>query len=370
MNLHRFARVDLCHKPTRLEPMNRLADHLGGPRLYVKRDDCTGLAIGGNKSRNLEFLMADALAQGANTVITVGGVQSNHCRQTAAAAAKLGLKCELVLPHLSRFGSSTYDNSGNVLLNRLFGANLHITPDMDAATVRTSEVLDQVRDRGDRGYFIPAGGSTALGALGYVNAAWELAAQAQEQNLDIDYVVVTTGSCTTHAGLIVGFEGVDQAPDLDCHPRVIGMSVFHRRDSALASVRQRVRETAKLVGLGEASLDEQVVVNDDYIGGGYGEPTGAMIEAVALAARLEGLLLDPVYTGKTLSGLIDLVRQRRFKATDNVVFWHTGGIPALFAYEESFDAFLSGRGWGRCPPRIPSSTARDGDSLGYAVWAD
>ena len=344
MELNRFARVSLCHTPTRLEPMNRLADHLGGPRLYVKRDDCTGLAIGGNKTRKLDFLMADALAQGANTVITVGGVQSNHCRQTAAAAAKLGLKCELILPHLSRFRSSTYDTGGNVLLDRLFGANLHITADMEAATEHTKEVLDQVRDRGDKGYFIPAGGSTALGALGYVDAARELMVQAQELDLCIDYVVVTTGSCTTHAGLIVGFAGVDQAPDLDCHPRVIGVSVFHRRESALATVRQKVRDTSKLLGLGDVSLDDHVVVYDDYLGGGYGEPTEAMVEAVALAAQLEGLLLDPVYTGKTLSGLIDLVRQRFFNVTDNVVFWHTGGIPALFAYREVFDAFLSSGG--------------------------
>jgi L-cysteate sulfo-lyase len=288
--------------------------------------------------------MADALAQGANTVITVGGVQSNQCRQTAAAAARLGLKCELILPHLSRFRSSTYDNSGNVLLDRLFGANLHITADLEAATVRTIEVLDQVRDRGDKGYFIPAGGSTALGALGYVDAAGELAAQAREQDLCIDYVVVTTGSCTTHAGLVVGFAGVDQAPDLDCHPRTIGISVFHRRETALATVRQKVRETSKLLGLGNISLDDCVVVYDDYLGSGYGEPTDTMVEAVALAARFEGLLLDPVYTGKTLSGLIDLVRQRFFNVTDNVVFWHTGGIPALFAYREAFETHLSGGG--------------------------
>ena len=338
MNLDRFARVNLCHKPTPLEPMDRLAKHLGGPRLYVKRDDCTGLATGGNKTRKLEFLMADALAQGANTVITVGGVQSNHARQTAAAAAKLGLRCELILPHLSRFGSSTYDHGGNLLLDRLFGANLHVVANAEAATARTREVLEQVRDRGDNGYFIPAGGSTALGALGYVDAAHELAHQAKERNLNLDYVVVTTGSCTTHAGLVVGFELVRQMPELDCSPRVLGISVYQRRDGALATVRQKVRDTAQLAGLGETDLDERVSVNDDYLGGGYGEPTEAMVEAVTLAARFEGLLVDPVYTGKTLSGLVDLVRQKFFRATDNVVFWHTGGIPALFAYQDAFDA--------------------------------
>jgi L-cysteate sulfo-lyase len=341
MILDRFARVNLCHRPTPLEPMNRLSDHLGGPRLYVKRDDCTGLAFGGNKARKLEFLMADALAQAANTVVTVGGVQSNHCRQTAAAAAKLGLKCELILPHLSRFGSSTYDSGGNVLLDRLLGANLHVTSDAQAATALTAEVLQQVRDRGDTPYLIPAGGSTAVGALGYVDAAFELAMQARERDLTFDYVLVTTGSCTTHGGLIVGFEGVRRTPDLDCQPAVIGISVYQRQETALATVRQKVRETADLVGFGETSLDDKVVVLDDYLGGGYGEPTEAMVEAVTLAARFEGLLLDPVYTGKTLSGVIDLVRQNYFKKTDHVLFWHTGGTPALFAYGDAFESLFT-----------------------------
>lgn len=318
--------------------MDRLSKHLGGPRLFVKRDDCTGLATGGNKARKLEFLLADALAQGATTIITIGGVQSNHARQTAAAAARLGLKCELILPHLSRFDSATYHVGGNVLLDRLFGATLHMVADADAATARTREVLELVRDRGEQGYFIPAGGSTALGALGYVDAACELAKQAKERDLRIDYAVVTTGSCTTHAGLVVGFEMVGRMPEFACRPQVLGISVYQRREGALATVRQKVRETAQLVGLGETNLDERVSVSDDYLGGGYGEPTEAMVEAVALAARCEGMLVDPVYTGKTLSGLIALVRQGFFQPTDNVVFWHTGGIPALFAYQEAFDA--------------------------------
>ena len=347
MNLDRFPRVDLCHKPTPLERMDRLADHLGGPRLWVKRDDCTGLAFGGNKTRKLEFLMADALAQGANTVITVGGVQSNHCRQTAAAAARLGLKCELILPHISRYGSQEYDSNGNLLLDRLLGATLHVIPelslDRNTATARTEEVLREVRQRGDKPYFIPAGGSTAIGALGYVDAAFELARQAREQQLKIDHIVVTTGSCTTHAGLLVGAEGVRRSPEFQSDPNVIGISVYQRRDAALATVRQKVRDTLELLDLGDAKLDERINVTDDYLGGGYGEPTDAMLEAVVLAARFEGLLLDPVYTGKTASGLIDLVRQGFFQDTDNVVFWHTGGTPALFAYREAFEPILTGQ---------------------------
>jgi D-cysteine desulfhydrase family pyridoxal phosphate-dependent enzyme len=326
--------------------MHRLADHLGGPRLYVKRDDCTGLAFGGNKTRKLEFLLADALAQGADTVVTLGGVQSNHCRQTAAGAARLGLKCELILPHLSRFHSPTYDTSGNVLLDRLLGATLHFGGDRDTAAALAADVVAQVRARGDRPYLIPAGGSNAIGALGYVDAAFELARQAQAQKLKFDALFVTTGSCTTHGGLLVGLEGVRRTAALDGDPRVIGISVYQRRDDALATVRKKVRETGELVGLdpaGVADVEARIDVTDDYLGGGYGEPTDAMVEAVALAARLEGLILDPVYTGKTLSGLIGHVRRGDFCASDTVLFWHTGGTPALFAYREAFDSILADR---------------------------
>ncbi len=336
MNLDHFPRVPLCHRPTPLEPLHRLTAHLGGPRLFVKRDDCTGLAIGGNKTRKLEFLMADAIQHGATTVVTVGGVQSNHCRQTAAAAAKLGLKCELVLPHLSHFGSSTYDVGGNVLLDRLLGATLHIVDSMDSAPARVQQVLETIRQRGETPYFIPAGGSTPLGALGYVDAALELAAQAKELNLRIDHILVTTGSTSTHAGLVVGFAAIEQSGEFDCRPRVTGISVYQRREGAETTVRGRARETAELVGLDCPDLEDRIVVTDDYLGGGYGEPTNGMLEAVGLAARLEGLLIDPVYTGKTMAGLIDLVRQGHFQESDNIVFWHTGGTPALFAYREAF----------------------------------
>jgi L-cysteate sulfo-lyase len=340
MNLERFSRVALCHLPTSLEPLDRLTQHLGGARLFVKRDDCTGLALGGNKARKLEFLLADALERGADTVVTIGGLQSNHCRQTAAAAAKLGLRCELILPHLSRFASSTYDDGGNVLLDRLLGAKLHVVHSMEEAATKTREVLDAIRARGDTPYFIPAGGSTALGALGYVEAAFELGRQATERALKFDHVVVTTGSSTTHAGLVVGFAAVEQSAEFELRPTIHGISVYQRREPALATVRQRARETADLLELNIEGLDERVRVNDDYLGRGYGEPTAAMVEAVGLGARLEGLLVDPVYTGKTLAGAIDLVRTGFFSKDENVLFWHTGGIPALFAYREAFDELL------------------------------
>ncbi len=340
MDLSSFPRVSLCHRPTPLEPLRRLSEQLGGPAIYVKRDDCTGLALGGNKARKLEFLVAEALAQGCDTLVTIGGLQSNHCRQTAAAAAKCGLSCELILPHLSKFSSTTYETSGNVLLDQLFGATLQVVPSMEAATERTKQVLDAIRGRGGKPYFIPAGGSTALGALGYVDAARELAAQAAALQLKIDHIMVTTGSSTTHAGLVVGFHALEMTQPGYQAPPVTGISVYQREQPAAALVRQRARETAELLGISTAGLDERVIVTDAYLGRGYGEPTEGMLEAVQLAARLEGLLLDPVYTGKTMAGLIDRARQGLFSPSDNIVFMHTGGMPALFAYRDAFASVL------------------------------
>ncbi len=332
VNLERFPRVSLCHRPTPLEPLERLSAHLGGPRLFVKRDDCTGLATGGNKTRKLEFLLADALAQGADTVITMGGPQSNHARQTAAAAARLGLKCELVLPRISKWHGPLYDTNGNVLLDRMLGATVHIVENTDEAATRVVEVSDRVREDGGKPYFVPIGGSTALGALGYVDAVVELLRQVDAAGLRIDAMVVTTGSCSTHAGILAGLEALDR-PE-----RVIGISIFHPADEAEATVRSRVTETCELMRVTPRRVDERVMVQGEYIGAGYGQPTEAMREAVTLAARLEGLLLDPVYTGKTMSGLVDLVRREFFKPSENVVFWHTGGMPAIFVYEPVFSS--------------------------------
>jgi len=340
MDLGRFPRVSLCHRPTPLEPLRRLTEYLGGPTIYVKRDDCTGLALGGNKARKLEFLVAEALAQNCDTLVTIGGLQSNHCRQTAAAAARYGLRCELILPHLSRFNSAKYETSGNVLLDQLFGAKLHVVASMEAAVSRIKEVLDGVRARGNSPYFIPAGGSTPLGALGYVDAARELVDQAAAQELTIDQVVVTTGSSTTHAGLVVGMHVLELEQKKSQTPPIAGISVYQREQPATALVRQRARETAELLGISTEGLAERVSVTDAYLGRGYGEPTEGMVEAVQLTARLEGLLLDPVYTGKTMAGLIDQVRKGRFSSTDNIVFMHTGGMPALFAYRDAFSSIL------------------------------
>ncbi len=330
MQLDRFPRLSLAHLPTPLEPLERLSKHLGGPQLFVKRDDCTGLATGGNKTRKLEFLMGEALALEADTIVTIGGPQSNHARQTAAAAARLGLRCELVLPHISRFHSPTYDAGGNVLLDHLFGAAVHLVDDEEAAAEKLRDVVMRLHAEDRKPHFIPAGGSTPVGSLGYVAAVDELLQQADAINLKIDQMLVTTGSCSTHAGIVAGLAARKRTE------QVIGVSVYLPGDEPVATVRDKARETLALLEIEDNTIDERVVVSPDYRGAGYGEPTSAMVEAVKLTARLEGLLLDPVYTGKTMSGLIDMIRQGRFKTTDNVVFWHTGGTPALFPYGDLF----------------------------------
>jgi len=335
-SIDRFPRVALCHRPTPLEHLPRLSAHLRGPQIYIKRDDCTGLATGGNKSRKLEFLMADALAQGATTVITLGGPQSNHARQTAAAAAVLGLRCELVLPKFSKWHGPLYETNGNLLLDGLFGAAVHLVDTRDAANERVAQISARIRGEGGKAYVIPIGGSTPLGALGYVDAAAEYAGQVDAANLAIDYVIVTTGSCTTHAGLVVGFDHLNR------REKIIGMSISLPGAEATATVRDKARATAELLGWPTASLDERVTVKDEYLGAGYGQPTESMLEAVALVARQEGILLDPVYTGKAMSGLIGLVRSGFFKPQERVVFWHTGGLPALFAYQDAFEPMVAG----------------------------
>jgi L-cysteate sulfo-lyase len=332
MLLSRFPRVNFIHAPTPLEELPRLSKHLGGPALLVKRDDCTGLALGGNKARKLEFLIGAATARGADTLLTAGGVQSNHCRQTAAAAAKYGFASELFLTRSVQWNEPTYERTGNVLLDRLTGAKLHFVPrdtDLDQAMARRAEEL---KKQGKKPFVVPVGGSTPTGALGYVSSAVELVAQANERGLVVDHVVHASGSGGTQAGLIVGLEGANSGVP------VIGISVSRPKARLEAEVRALVQGTADSLGLQHRIAADRTIVLDEYIGSAYGQPTPAMIEAVELCARLEGLVLDPVYTGKAMAGLIDLVRKKRFKPTDTVVFIHTGGTPALFAYDSIFDA--------------------------------
>ena len=332
MHLSRYPRLHFAHLPTPLESLPRLSEELGGPHIWIKRDDCTGLSSGGNKTRKLEFLMAEAVAREADCIITQGATQSNHARQTCAIAARLDLECHVLLEDLTGFHDAEYARSGNVLLDQLHGAILSTRPegaDMDAEMAR---LADRLRAAGRNPYVIPGGGSNEVGALGYVNAALELVNQANERSLQIDRVVHATGSCGTQAGLVVGLEAMHSG--IPVH----GICVSRDGPGQEEKVYDLVRRTSEYLGLGADFVNrERVVANGDYVGDGYGLPTPGMVEAVTLLARTEGILLDPVYAGKGFAGLLDLIRQGQFVAGENVVFLHTGGSAALFAYPRAFD---------------------------------
>ncbi len=328
MHLSRFPRVSLAHLPTPLELMPRLSKALGGPNIYIKRDDCTGLATGGNKTRKLEFSMGEAVSLGADTVVTVGAVQSNHVRQTAAAACKLGMKCEVLFENRVQDASDDYKNSGNVFLDRLYGANIR---EYEKGTDFESEmqiVVQEIRESGGHPYIIPGGASNVVGALGYVNCAMEMLAQANERRLVIDHIVHATGSAGTQAGLLAGLKA------MHANIPVLGIGVNVDRETQEKRVYDLVLETDDAIGAPGLVNREDVVANCDYVGEGYGVPTRAMNKAVLMLARLEGILADPVYSGKGLAGMFDLVDKGYFGASKNVVFLHTGGSAALFAYRD------------------------------------
>lgn len=330
MKLTLFPRVHITHGPTPLEFLPRLTEALGGPNLYIKRDDCTGLGSGGNKTRKLEFLMADAVKHGADTIITQGATQSNHARQTVAIAVKMGMKCEILLEDRTGFTGENYKKSGNVFLDHLYGARVRELPggtDMNAAM---AALADELRADGRKPYIIPGGGSNPIGALGYVTCALEMVNQFNTQDLRVDCVVHATGSAGTQAGLVVGLEGTrSQIP-------VLGIGVRAAREAQETNVYNLAVKTAELLGVPGCVERESVRANCDYVGGGYGVPTPGMVEAVTLMARLEGILLDPVYSGKGMAGLIDLCRKGHFRKGENVVFLHTGGAVALYGYMDAF----------------------------------
>ena len=331
MNLAKFPRVKLCQAPTPLELLPNLTRHLGGPQIWMKRDDLTGMGLGGNKVRKLEFLAGDALDRGADHLVTQGAVQSNHVRQTAAVAAKLGLRCTAVLEHRIETNDSAYLNSGNVLLDRLLGTAIEYRPggsDMQAAI---EEVGARLQQDGAKPYLIPGGGSNPVGALGYAAVALELLVQANEMGLRIDRLVHATGSAGTQAGLVAGLHA------LSSPVRVLGIGVRNPRDKQEAAVLKLAQATAAHLGLDRPVPAEAVEANCDYVGPGYGHPTPGMIEAVQMVARTEGIFLDPVYSGKGMAGLIDLIRRGAFTGEHNVVFLHTGGSPSLFGYVDAFN---------------------------------
>ncbi len=330
MDLSCFPRVPLCHSPTPLEPMANLSRLLGGPNLYVKRDDCTGLATGGNKTRKLEWLMADAMGKGADVIVTQGAVQSNHVRQTAAAAAKLGLKCRILLERRVPGTAADYETTGNVFLDRLYGAEIEFRPGGSDMNVEAEACCADLRAKGAKPYLIPGGGSNKIGALGYAACAQELLEQAQSQGLTIHRIVHATGSAGTQAGLLAGLVA------LGSDVPVLGISVRHPKDKQEAAVFKLACDTAQHLGISGAVARDRVVAFDDYVGPGYGQATPEMVEALRLTAVQEGILLDPVYSGKGMAGLIGLARQGYFEKGENVVFLHTGGAVALFAYEALF----------------------------------
>jgi len=338
MNLARFSPVRFAHLPTPLEPLPRLTEALtradgGGPNLWVKRDDCTGLAGGGNKTRKLEYLLGDALANDADTLVTQGAVQSNHVRQTAAAAAIFGMKCEIILEHRTGSNAHDYNHSGNVLLDELLGAAIRTVPAGTDMNQALAEVAAEVADKGGRPYVIPGGGSNIIGALGYVECALELVNQANEAGLEIDRIVTATGSAGTHAGLVAGLAVM--GADIP----VLGIGVRAPKHVQEANVFKLAVETADLLGHKDRVTRDLVVADCDYVGEGYGLVDQAVIEALKLAARTDGLLLDPVYTGKAMKGLIALSKAGRFDG-ETVVFLHTGGAQGLFGYQTVLEGHL------------------------------
>jgi L-cysteate sulfo-lyase len=330
MRLEDFPRFPLVHAPTPLEPLDRLRRQIGGPRLYIKRDDCTGLALGGNKARKLEFLIGEALKLGATAVISEGGLQSNHVRQTAAAAAKAGLKCHLVLNHAVPIATDAYRHGGNMLLDRLLGAVVHLCKPGETRKARAETLMAELRAQGEVPYFIPTGGSNAMGSLGYVTLTLELTQQAAASGIAIDHLVVAGGSGGTQAGLIVG------KAFAKARHNIIGIDIDGDYDTVVAEVKSVTEATARLLDLAQPIPATEVEVVRGYAAPGYGQPNPEMIRAVKLLATLEGILLDPVYTGKAMAGLLGLIAQGRFREDETVVFLHTGGMPALFAYADYF----------------------------------
>ena len=333
--LRGLQRVSLAHLPTPVEPLERLSAQLNGPRIWVKRDDCTGLGTGGNKTRKIEFLVADALAKGADTMVTVGAIQSNHARQVAAASARFGFRCVLGLMDAVPGRSQVYHVLGNVLLDRLFGAEIRLLPDLEDTTPFLDSITSELKQKGWRPYVIPLGGSNGLGAAAYAAAFLELLEQFERLKETLDAVVVATVSGGTLAGLLLG------AALSAWKGRIIGISAGDKAERAIRRVRTPQLAAAEILRMSSEVIGQTpIVIDDRFVGEAYGIPTPECVRAIELLARTEGLLLDPVYTGKAMAGLLTLVRENYFSAdVRNVLFWHTGGSVALHAYPEIASAF-------------------------------
>tara|TARA_R110000744_G_scaffold208504_4_gene327295 strand:- start:11024 stop:12022 length:999 start_codon:yes stop_codon:yes gene_type:complete len=325
MSLNTINKVELGVFPTPIHKLARLSAHLGGPQIYIKRDDLTGLALGGNKTRKLEYLLADAVAQGCDCVITAGAAQSNHCRQTAAGAAKLGLGCHLVLG-----GQAPNMANGNLLLDVLFGAHIHWSGEKRKGE-DIPKLVNELLSQGKKPYVVPYGGSNTTGAIGFIQAYSELMSQCESshETLDFSDIVFASSSGATHCGLVLG-QHIHKGKS-----NIIGINIDKDemgKDSYKCQLQALIEQSAHTLAIDyQGSIDELHLI-DDYIGQGYGVVGELEREAIALCAQYEGILLDPVYTGRAMGGLIDMIRRKQFSADSNVLFWHTGGAPAVFAY--------------------------------------
>jgi len=322
-----FPRIKLGHFPTPIEHLANITEYLDGPEIFIKRDDCSGLATGGNKTRKLEFIMSDALNSKADLIITVGAIQSNHARQTAASCAILGIKCLIVLEQKVANATEAYMNSGNVFLNQLFDAEMVLCPIGKDVEEYALKIMDKKRNEGKNPYFIPVGGSNHLGGLGYIECMREI----KEYDKDglFTHIVLATGSGGTQAGLVAG-KNIYKSK-----AQIIGISIKDNKNYQEEKVFKLTNNSCDYVGEDHVGRNE-VIAFDGYVGDGYAIPTEGMMSAVKLMARKEAILLDPVYTGKAFAGLVDLVQKRHFKKTDKILFIHTGGSAAFPAFEWAF----------------------------------
>jgi len=329
MSMVKLPRVALGHWPTPLHELPRLSATLGGPRIFIKRDDLTGLALGGNKCRKLEYVLADALKNGVDTLITSGSSQSNHALQTAAAARKLGMEAYLALVK-----GMHVETQGNLLLQNILNSTVNIVEVADPSEMFTTmprkmnELADELRSKGRTPLVIPAGAEFPLGTVGWVDAAEEIGRQLKDQEIDAQYVVLAHSGGGTQAGLVLGFK------QLKLPLNVVGISTMYQKSAAVNEVVTLANDTARLLGFDVTITPDEVTLYDDYIGEGYGIPTEGCIEAIRLVAQTEAIFLDPVYSAKAMAGFVDLIRKGEFTSRDTVLFIHTGGVPALFAYHQ------------------------------------
>jgi 1-aminocyclopropane-1-carboxylate deaminase len=326
-----FERYPLTFGPTPIEKLARLSAHLGGNvELYAKREDCnSGLAFGGNKVRKLEYIVPDAIASGADTLVTIGGVQSNHTRQVAAVAAKIGMKCRLVQESWVPFQDAVYDRVGNILLSRVLGAEIELIDEGFDIGIRESweAALEDVKDKGGTPYAIPAGASVhKFGGLGYVGFAEEVRAQEKELGFKFDYIVVCTVTGSTHAGMVVGFAKDGRTQN------VIGIDASGTPEQTHAQVLDIAQKTAALIKLGQEITADDVVLKTEYAYPAYGVPSDETNDAIRLCARMEGMMTDPVYEGKSMQGMLDLVNKGFFPAKSKILYAHLGGVPAINGY--------------------------------------